>query len=216
MPRAPKIKYDNKTAAAQGCGCFIIPPLIVLFIGILLASFSLNNSIQKTHQNSSLAPLFTPEIQYWSEHISRWANASSLNPNLIATIMQIESCGDSLVQSSAGAMGLFQVMPFHFSPSENPYNPETNAFRGLDYLSRALKASNGDVRLAMAGYNGGISIITQPEWTWAEETKRYIYYGAPIYADAQKGLLESQTLLDWYWKYGQSMCVKAKENQLYN
>ncbi len=84
--------------------------------------------------SSSLSPIFTPEIHYWAEFIVRWATAANLDPNLAAVVMQIESCGDPRATSRAGAMGLFQVMPFHFLAGENPYEPDTNALRGLGYL----------------------------------------------------------------------------------
>ena len=212
MPRAQKIEYET-AAAQQGCGCFIVPPTFVLFFGFILAFASSHISIKQDLTSSVLAPLFTPEIQHWRVDILRWANASSLDPNLIATIMQIESCGDPLARSRAGAAGLFQVMPFHFSTFENPYNPETNAARGLNYLSRALGASNGNVRLAMAGYNGGIGVISRSEWSWSDETKRYVQYGLPIYEDAKRGLSQSAALTDWYDHYGRSLCIQARQNQ---
>ena len=87
---------------------------------------------------SSISPIFTAEVQYWSTSILTWAAAAGLDPNLAATVMQIESCGDPLARSRAGAIGLFQVMPYHFAPGEYPYNPDTNALRGLDYLRRSL------------------------------------------------------------------------------
>jgi hypothetical protein len=51
-----------------------------------------------------------------------------------------------------------------------------------------LETANGDARLAMAGYNGGIGIIPRGEWTWSAQTKRYVQYGAPIYSDAISGV----------------------------
>src|SRR5919197_1910450 len=81
---------------------------------------------------SGLSPIFTKEVQHWGNDIVRWAKTSSMDPNLVATIMQIESCGDPRATSRSGAMGLFQVMPFHFHFGENPYDPETNALRGLN------------------------------------------------------------------------------------
>lgn len=125
--------------------------------------------------------------------------------------MQIESCGDPRATSSAGAMGLFQVMPFHFAITDDPYNPETNAARGLNYLVRSLNAANGDVRLAMAGYNGGIGVIPRAEWTWQAETKRYVQYGLPIYSDAISGVNPSNALNEWYTKYGASLCNQASQ-----
>jgi soluble lytic murein transglycosylase-like protein len=160
---------------------------------------------------SGLSPIFTKEVQHWGNDIVRWANASSLDPNLVAVIMQIESCGDPRATSRSGAMGLFQVMPFHFHFGENPYDPETNALRGLNYLSRSLSTANGDARSAMAGYNGGVGVIARAEFLWPSETKRYVYYGAPIYEDARNGATSSAMLTEWYQKYGASLCGQAAQ-----
>jgi soluble lytic murein transglycosylase-like protein len=123
--------------------------------------------------------------------------------------MQIESCGDPQAVSRSGAMGLFQVMPFHFHRGDNPYDPETNAIRGLSYLSRSLATSGGNARLALAGYNGGIGVIARSEWIWPAETKRYVQYGAPIYEDARSGATSSPALEEWYRKYGAGLCKQA-------
>jgi len=166
------------------------------------------------HENTSssmLSPIFTKEIQHWSNDIVRWANAAAVDPNLAATIMQIESCGDPRATSRSGAMGLFQVMPFHFNLGENPYNPETNALRGLSYLVRSLERGGGNARLALAGYNGGVGVISRMEWTWPSETKRYVLYGTPIYEDARNGADSSAMLTEWYQKYGAGLCRQAAQ-----
>ena len=160
---------------------------------------------------SGLSPIFTKEIQHWGNDIIRWANGSSLDPNLVAVIMQIESCGDPRATSRSGATGLFQVMPFHFRFGENPYNPETNALRGLEYLSRSLATASGNARLALAGYNGGIGVISRSEWAWPSETKRYVLYGAPIYEDTRNGSASSAALTEWYQKYGVGLCRQAAQ-----
>ena len=165
----------------------------------------------KAASTSGISPVFTKEIQHWGKDIVRWANAASLDPNLVATIMQIESCGDPRATSRSGAMGLFQVMPFHFNFGENPYDPETNALRGLNYLSRSLSSSNGDARSALAGYNGGVGVIARPEWLWPSETKRYVHYGGPIYEDARNGATSSAMLTEWYEKYGVGLCGQAAQ-----
>jgi hypothetical protein len=159
--------------------------------------------------SSGISPIFTKEIQYWAGDIVRWANAAGVDPNLAATVMQIESCGDPRATSRSGAAGLFQVMPYHFHTGENPYEPDTNALRGLDYLSRSLQTAHGNARLAMAGYNGGIGVIARGEWSWAAETLRYVRYGAPIYEDALSGAASSSALEEWYTKYGASLCRQA-------
>jgi soluble lytic murein transglycosylase-like protein len=161
--------------------------------------------------SSGLAAVFTPEVQYWGEAIIRWAAAAAVDPNLVAVVMQIESCGDPRALSRSGAIGLFQVMPFHFYATDNPYDPDTNALRGLDYLARSLTSAGGNARLALAGYNGGIGVIAQPEWMWSAQTDRYVHYGAAIYEDARQGLSTSPMLDDWYSTYGASLCRQAHE-----
>ena len=100
-------------------------------------------------------------------------------------------------------------MPFHFRFGENPYNPDTNALRGMNYLSRSLAAASGVPRLALAGYNGGIGVVARGEWTWSAQTRRYVQYGAPIYEDARSGATQSAMLDEWYRKYGAGLCRQA-------
>ncbi len=217
MPRARHNSIIRRTAAAngnEGGGCsslFVFPPLAVLLVGLLLALFAANIPAQTTTlqtTNANLAPLFTPEVDYWAVSISKWATASNLDPNLVAVIMQIESCGNPFARSSAGAMGLFQVMPYHFLIIDNPYDPDTNAARGLAYLKRSLDAANGKISLALAGYNAGIGVITSG--VRPAETVRYIYWGQGIYADAVQGLSESPRLNEWLNAGGASLCRQAR------
>jgi hypothetical protein len=135
MPRARTSQNDRQTAASpqeQGSGClsgFTIVPLSVILISYLLASLALKtnpapsvNSEMPPAASTGISPIFTPEIQYWAGNIIQWAAASQLDPNLAATIMQIESCGDPRAKSS-GAMGLFQSCRFTFYAADNPYDP---------------------------------------------------------------------------------------------
>ena len=160
--------------------------------------------------NTTLAPFFSPSVLYWEKEILRWAEEWDLEPNLVATIMQIESCGDPRALSYAGAMGLFQVMPYHFSGSETPYHPDTNAKRGMAYLSKALNTYQ-DVRLAFAGYNGGIGTAAKPELYWPQETIRYAYWGIGIYNDANTQKKHSDRLEEWFSAGGASLCRQAEE-----
>ncbi|MFN8410906.1 MAG: transglycosylase SLT domain-containing protein [Anaerolineales bacterium] len=221
MPRArtnPTIRQTAASSQEEGSGClsgFMLIPLTVILSSLFLASLAMKTNPQQplpsANQNLIISSTFTPEIQYWAGSISRWAIASGLDPNLIATIMQIESCGDPRATSHAGAMGLFQVMPFHFQLADDPYNPETNALRGLSYLKRSLDSANGNVRLALAGYNGGIGIIRTMEWSWPAETKRYVLYGEPIYNEARSGTSSNTSVQEWYSNYGASLCRQASQ-----
>ncbi|MBI5294737.1 MAG: transglycosylase SLT domain-containing protein [Chloroflexi bacterium] len=226
MPRARSRTIEEfQTSAApqdQGSGClsgFLIPPLAVLMVSLLLAAFAIRQPAPTPLSGTSapvgvgLAPFFRPEVLHWQDSILRWAAAANVDPNLATVVMQIESCGDPRATSRSGAMGLFQVMPFHFTVTDSPYDPDTNALRGLAYLSRSLQAAGGDARLALAGYNGGIGVIARGDWTWAAETQRYVRYGAPMYADAQRGASQSAALDEWYAKYGVSLCRQASQNQ---
>ncbi len=160
-------------------------------------------------RSGTISKVFTPEVQHWAPALTRWAAAAGIDPNLAATVMQIESCGDPSATSGAGAMGLFQVMPYHFAGGDSPYDPDVNALRGLDYLQRSLKAANNDARLAFAGYNGGIGVIGKNEWFWPAETVRYAYWGSGIYADATAGLSQSPRLQEWLAAGGSGLCARA-------
>ncbi len=224
-----------QAAISTGGGClsgFLLPPLAVVVIGAIMAFFlpgvqvlpaaaSVNtwsidldqpdSSAQPTSpsQPAGLSPIFTPEVDFWASDIQRWAAAAGLDPNLAATVMQIESCGDPQALSRAGAMSLFQVMPFHFVAGEDPFDPDTNALRGMGYLQRSLQAAGGNPRLALAGYNGGIGVISWSESSWPAETQRYAYWGSGIYAEASGGSTESQRLQEWLTTSGLSLCRQA-------
>ncbi|MBN1439473.1 MAG: transglycosylase SLT domain-containing protein [Anaerolineales bacterium] len=158
---------------------------------------------------SPIASFFMPTVRAWEADIARWAEEYGLDPNLAATVMQIESCGDPRAVSPSGAQGLFQVMPYHFEAGEDMRNPETNARRGLAYLTRSLLLAQGDVRLALAGYNGGHGVISWDEADWPEETRNYAYWGGGIYADAAAGGSVSPRLEEWLAAGGTSLCDAA-------
>jgi soluble lytic murein transglycosylase-like protein len=161
--------------------------------------------------NTALSPVFTPQVQHWAPQIAQWAAQYQLDPNLVATVMQIESCGAPGVASGAGAQGLFQVMPFHFTAGENMTDPDTNAARGMAYLSLGLSRAAGNVGLALAGYNGGHSQIGKDSSLWPAETQRYWYWGTGIYEEAISGAASSGRLQEWLNAGGASLCSTADQ-----
>jgi hypothetical protein len=158
-----------------------------------------------------IAPLFTAEVAHWSDDINRWANEYGLDPNLLATVMQIESCGHPTISSYAGAQGLFQVMPFHFNSSENQLDPDTNAMRGANFLNTCLEMADGNVGLAMACYNAGPGVISRPYETWDNQPQRYYTWGTGIYADAVNNQSSSETLDRWLAAGGSNLCDMAED-----
>lgn len=164
---------------------------------------------QRNPVDGQISQVFTPEVQRWGSKIITWSKRWDVDPQLIATVMQIESCGHPTIHSSAGAIGLFQVMPYHFGEDEEPTTPGINALRGIGYLKSALNAFDGDARMALAGYNGGINGAKRGEQNWADETVRYVYYGLGIYQDAVSNNLTSGRLDEWLSNGGASLCRKA-------
>ncbi|MFO7536517.1 MAG: transglycosylase SLT domain-containing protein [Chloroflexota bacterium] len=162
-------------------------------------------------QAERISPLFSREVQHWNDQIVAWAAQHDLDPNMVATVMQIESCGDPNAVSRAGAQGLFQVMPFHFAAGEDMQDPDTNAYRGMSYLVERLKQTKGEVGHAFAGYNGG-HVAAGSGWDrWAHETQRYYVWSTGIYGEAQEGLTESPTLARWMEAGGASLCRQASQ-----
>ncbi len=152
---------------------------------------------------------FTPEVQRWGAQIERWAEDYDLPAELVAIVMQIESCGDPTAVSSAGARGLFQVMPFHFGAGEDWTDSEINATRGMEYLARSYQLSNGKIDLTLAGYNGGHSVIARHPSTWSAETQRYVYWGTGIWGDLGSDTVPSPTLNEWLIAGGEHLCRRA-------
>src|SRR3972149_6264675 len=123
---------STQAAVSPGGGCpsrYLLPPLAVLGVGTVLMLFSLSmtfppnlpvsqplqtGEFQKGGSIPILSPIFTPEVQHCADKIQGWSASAGIDPNLVATVMQIESCGDPQALSRSGAMGLFQVMPYHF------------------------------------------------------------------------------------------------------
>jgi len=212
--------FSNREAATSiGCLSILLwPPFSTIIAGlalfIALVNLPINpsapNVIAASSPSGSIATFFTPEVQHWAAKIVAWSAEQGLDPNLAATVMQIESCGDPLALSPAGAVGLFQVMPYHFAAGENSFEPQTNAARGLGYLKQAL-SQYPDPGLALAAYNGGIHGASRPPNLWAQETRDYKYWGEAIYADATAGRAASEVLDEWLAAGGASLCAQAAQ-----
>ena len=232
--KSAKVRSSSEKARRGGLGIYAIRGAIgLMFLGALfvlsqpgslsriideIESRVVSRASTATHGGVSkgdaqLSSLFTPEVLYWEDDIKRWASDYNLNPNLIATIIQIESCGDPYISSNAGAQGLFQVMPLHFPDGENQLNTENNAVRGLNHLAECLQLSGYDVGVSFACYNGGASVINRPQSQWFQESRDYFVWGSGIYGDASRGASESDTLDQWLAAGGVNLCGRASETQ---
>jgi soluble lytic murein transglycosylase-like protein len=107
----------------------------------------------------------------YGDTIRRMASAQRLPAPLVFAVIHQESAFDAKAKSRSGARGLMQVMPatgrevarqlgMPFSPARL-YEPETSVRLGTTYLRQMLSLFDGNVELALAGYNGGPNRIRQ-------------------------------------------------------
>jgi len=79
-------------------------------------------------------------------------------PELVLAVIEIESNFDRWAVSSAGAQGLMQVMPFWLDelgrPDDSLQQPQTNLRFGCTILRYYLDRERGDLKRALARYNG--------------------------------------------------------------
>ena len=185
--------------------------LLTAILILLLLPFALQSvlGLFLPSQKAWIADLFTPQVQYWGEDIVEWAANQEIDPNLMATIMQIESCGHPTVVSNAGAQGLFQVMPFHFDAEEDMLEPATNAKRSANFIEECTQYARGDPGLILACYNGGPTVTQIPFHLWPHETQRYYVWGLGIYYDARNNNPQSPTLNNWLQAGGKTLCNRA-------
>jgi len=85
------------------------------------------------------------------------ATVNGLDPCLIISVMRAESGFNRMAISVKGASGLMQLMPATAERFgvKNIFDPRENILAGAKYLRWLLDRFNGDVRLALAGYNAG-------------------------------------------------------------
>ncbi len=118
--------------------------------------------------------------------ITQSAQANGLDPKLLRALIKQESSFQPYCLSTAGAMGLTQLMPGTAKELgvTDPYDIESNVEGGARYLAAQLDAFGGDLSLALAAYNAGPGAVRDsggiPPYT---ETKDFVnkvigYYNA--------------------------------------
>lgn len=119
-------------------------------------------------------------VTQWNSYISEAAKAYNVSEYLIRAVIQCESGGNPKARSSAGAMGLMQLMPgtARSLGVSNAYDPRQNIMGGTRYLAGCIKTFNGDWRRAVAGYNWGPGRASLKKANWEsylpKETRNYL------------------------------------------
>lgn len=102
---------------------------------------------------------------HYRDSVERWAEARKLPVPLVLGVIRQESAFDLAATSSAGARGLMQLMPGTARDTANKlglgfasdklYDPDYSLRLGTAYFAHVLEIFDGNVELALAGYNSG-------------------------------------------------------------
>ncbi len=120
----------------------------------------------------------------YDHHIHAASAAFGVPAALVRAVIKVESDFDVLAVSSKGARGLMQLMPAaarRFGVGD-AFDARQNIFGGVQYLRVLLDLFQGDVGLALAGYNAGENAVLR-------------YKGIPPYRETRNYVAKIQSLM---------------------
>lgn len=97
----------------------------------------------------------------YDSYFKKAAKKYNVSESLLKAIAKAESNFNAKDVSSAGAIGVMQLMPATAEGLgvSDPYDPEQNIMGGAKCIAQKLKEFNGDERLALAAYNAGSGAV---------------------------------------------------------
>ena len=122
--------------------------------------------------------------------IEQAAARHNVDPNLVRSVVKVESNFNPNAVSRKGAMGLMQLMPATARSLNvsNPFDPQQNVDAGVRHLKQLLESYGGDVRLSLAAYNAGAGAVARsagvPRFA---ETRNYVRRITELYAGGNGG-----------------------------
>jgi hypothetical protein len=131
-------------------------------------------------------------IQLWKSDVEELLTTDefrSIPESWIWAIMWAESRGNPNVKSKCGALGLMQVMPFHFGPTDSPFEPRTNLRAGARWILQGIKRLGGafDLPKSASHYNAG-GPFNNTSWVAAGKNVAFTTkWGVP----AEKGYIDT-------------------------
>lgn len=111
-------------------------------------------AVEDTSNVGGSATLKGNEKKYQA-YIDKYAAQYKLDPNLVASVITIESHWDPNARSSAQCNGLMQVNSHYVGG--NLFDPETNIREGSKYLRECMNAYPESLEHALTAYNYGIA-----------------------------------------------------------